>query len=56
MTIKELRSQMGITQTEFGNYFNIPMRTIQNWELGKRKCPEYLLELMIYKLKNEKLI
>ena len=59
MTIKELREQSGMSQAEFAEYFNIPKRTIQNWEwegVNKqgRKCPEYLLKLMKYKLDNEK--
>lgn len=56
MTIKELRKATGMSQQKFGNYFNIPLRTIQSWELEERKCPVYLLELIEYKLKNEKLI
>lgn len=49
-----VREHSGMNMTDFGKYFNIPFRTVQNWELGKRKCPDYLLELMEYKLKNEK--
>ena len=61
MTIKELREQSGMSQAEFGAYFDIPKRTIQNWEWeGQnkqgRKCPEYVVSLMLYKLKNEGLI
>ena len=55
MTLKELRTATGMTQKQFGEYFGIPHRTIQNWEGGQRECPKYLLELMIYKLKNEKI-
>lgn len=55
MTIKELRISTGMTQTEFGNYLNIPMRTIQNWEGGQRNCPEYVTELMAYKINKEEL-
>ncbi len=32
MRIKELRKQTGLTQTQFGALFEIPMRTIQEWE------------------------
>ena len=53
MTFKELRTASGMTQKQFSEYFNIPKRTIENWEGEKRSCPEYLLELMEYKLKNE---
>ena len=53
MTIKELRQSTGMTQTQFAQYFGIPKRTIEEWERGSRKCTAYLLDLMIYKLKNE---
>ena len=54
-TLKELRTATGMTQKQFGEYFGIPHRTIQNWEGGQRECPGYLLDLMIYKLENEKI-
>ena len=56
MTFKELREQSGMNMTQFSKYFNIPYRTIQHWEMGTRQCPSYLLELMAYKLKAEKMI
>lgn len=46
MTIKEMRTSMGMTQTEFGNLFGIPLRSIQNWELEIRKPPEYVVNLI----------
>ena len=55
MNIKELRLSTGMTQSEFGKCFNIPMRTIQNWEGGKRNCPKYLAELIEYKLEKEEI-
>ena len=56
MTIKELRKATGMTQKAFAEYFGISKRAIESWEGGKRQCPEYLLNLMIHKLKNEGLI
>lgn len=56
MTIKELRKASGMTQQQFSEYFNIPKRSIENWEGEQRKCPEYLLDLMKYKLENENII
>ena len=53
---KELRKASGMTRTQFAEYFGIPYRTIQNWELGLRECPKYILNLMEYKLKREALI
>ena len=54
MTFKELREQSGMNLKQFSEYFEIPYRTIQNWEGGQRKCPEYLLKLMQYKLESNK--
>lgn len=56
MTVKELRTATGMTQKAFAEYFEIPKRTIENWEGGKRECPAYLLELMEYKLRRENMI
>lgn len=56
MTFKELREASGMNKTDFGKYFGIPFRTVQNWEGGSRKCPEYLLDLMKYKLEKEGLL
>ena len=53
MDFKELRQQSGMNLTQFSQYFGIPYRTIQNWERGERQCPEYLLELLKYKLDHE---
>ena len=53
MEFKELRKLSGMTQKAFAEYFEIPKRTIESWDAGERKCPEYLLKLMIYKLTKE---
>ena len=52
----DLRKQSGMNRREFAEYFSIPYRTVQDWELGNRKMPEYLLILMEYKLRGEKLV
>lgn len=54
MDFKTLRTESGMTLTQFAEFFGIPYRTVQNWEHGTRKCPSYLLALMEYKLKKEK--
>lgn len=51
-----LRIRSGMNLKQFSKYFKIPYRTIQHWDAGDRKCPEYLLELIEYKLTKEKLI
>ena len=56
MTFRELREGSGMTRSQFAEHFGIPYRTIQDWELGNRKCNDYLIALLEYKLKNEGLI
>lgn len=56
MNIKSLREASGMTQQAFADYFGIPKRSIENWEGGQRKCPDYLLNLMTYKLINEGIV
>lgn len=56
MTVKEMRLAVGMTQQAFSEYFEIPKRTIENWEGGQRSCPPYLEKLIEYKLRNEHLL
>lgn len=46
MTIKEIREKSGLSQAKFSETYDIPVRSIQNWESGKRKCPVYLEKLL----------
>jgi len=50
-----LRKSTGMNKKCFAEYFEIPYRTFQDWELGTRKMPEYLFRLMAYKVEMEKL-
>ena len=56
MTIKELLEATGWTMAQMAKYFNIPYRTVQSWVLGDRKANQYIIDLMEYKLRNEKII
>ena len=56
MTIKEMRTATGLTQKAFAELLGMPKRTVENWEGDVNKCPEYLLRLIEYYLKNENLI
>ncbi len=49
----EMRAKTGMNRKEFSDYFGIPYRTVQDWELGNRQMPDYLLRLMAYKLEME---
>lgn len=56
MTFKELRSLSGMTQAKFCEYFEIPRRTVEAWDMGERTPPEYVIGLMEYKLRKEGII
>lgn len=53
--LRKLRESTGMNRKEFCEYFEIPYMTGTDWELGNRKMPQYLLRLMAYKIKIEKL-
>ena len=46
-TIKEFRQTHKMTQKAFADYFEIPLKTVQAWEQGTRKPPEYVFKLMV---------
>lgn len=52
MTIKEMRMKLGMTQEMFSARYNIPKRTIENWESGKRTPPSYVLEMLENAIKH----
>lgn len=51
----KLKEESGLNWKEFSTYFEIPYRTVQDWVHGKRKMPSYLLRLMEYKLRMDKM-
>ena len=55
IVIKRLREESGMNRKEFCAYFNIPYRTVTEWERGTRNAPEYLLRLLAYYVGMERL-
>lgn len=54
--IKELRESTGMNRREFCEYFHIPYRTVTEWERDNRHAPEYVLRLLEYYIRVEKLM
>ena len=50
---KMIREKSGMSRTDFSVWLGVPYRTIQEWELGRRAMPEYVLRLIAYKVMNE---
>ena len=46
MTIKDRRILLQVSRTEFSRQYHIPLRTLEDWESGKRNPPNYVLELL----------
>lgn len=44
--LKELRTTTGLSQRAFADVFNIPVRTIQQWEQGISTPPPYVIDLL----------
>ena len=45
--IKETRMKYGLTQKQVSDLTGVPYRSIQNWELGQRSCPEYVTGMIV---------
>lgn len=54
LRIRLTRMSTVLSQRSFAKEFNIPYRSIENWETGQRVPPEYVVELIEYKIENEK--
>lgn len=53
MTIKEIRVLTGLSQVKFCEKYHIPLNTFARWEQGKREPPDYLVELLEFKVKED---
>ena len=50
MTIKEARESIGMSRAEMSRVFEIPIRTLEDWDAGKSSPPPYVAKLIIEKL------
>lgn len=51
--IKEARKAVGLSQSEFAGHLEMPVRTLQQWEQGRRNLPDYVLKLILFKLESD---
>ena len=60
MTIREIITATGMSQRAFSDAMGIPLRTIESWcsesPSSRRKCPDYVLSLIEYKLRTERML
>jgi DNA-binding transcriptional regulator YiaG len=55
MTIQEFIKTSGMTHKQLSDRFGIPKRTIEDWSRGVRKCPEYVVNMMMELLERDKI-
>lgn len=46
--VKGLRKDLKMNRREFSDYTGIPVRTLEEWEAGRRTMPEYMLRMLAY--------
>ncbi len=51
--LKQLREITGLNRKQFAESLGIPLRTVEDWEAGRRKMPDYVLRLLAYKIHSE---
>ena len=45
-----------MSRKDFSEHTGIPVRTLEDWEAGRRTPPEYIPRLIAYQLKYEELM
>lgn len=54
--LKRTREQIDMNRTEFSRYMDIPLRTLEEWEAGRRQAPDYVLRLITYYVRMQQLL
>ena len=52
--IRELRERQGLTIKELSDILHAPYRTVQDWNAGKSKPPEWVVPLIIDRVLNDR--
>ena len=51
--IREVREALGLTQTEFGEMLHVTLKTVQDWEYGRRKMLKITQKFLQKKLEEK---
>ena len=54
--IIDLRKETELNRKAFAEHFGIPLRTVEEWEAGRRTPPEHVPRLIKYQIEYEKLV
>lgn len=50
----EMIKKTGMSSSKFAKAYNIPYNTVASWVRGDRNPPDYVVELLEYKIENQK--
>lgn len=53
MTIKEIRRLTNLSQPKFCEKYGIPLQTFRKWEQGHSRYPDYVAELLEFKVRED---
>lgn len=52
MTITALRESAGLTRPALSRLTGIPLRTLEDWEAGRRSPAPWVIELLAFRLRH----
>ena len=53
LDFREIRTLSGLTQQAFSEKYEIPKRTVEDWESGRRNPPGYVIALLERAVKED---
>lgn len=54
MNTVEIRAILGVSRAEFSRRYEIPIRTLEDWDAGRRQPPEWILKLLERVVREDK--
>lgn len=51
---ERIRKELGVSRAEFSRRYGIPVRTLEDWDAGRRTPPEYVIALLERVTKEDK--
>lgn len=50
---ERIRKMLGVSRSEFSRRYRIPIRTLEEWDAGRRNPPEYVILLLERVVKDD---
>lgn len=48
-----IRNLLGVSRAEFSRRYNIPIRTLEDWDAERKKPPVYVMQLLERAVKDD---